>query len=282
MIYPDETQSADEVALHYNSLDEFYRKLWGEHVHHGYWIQGNESVKVATEQLIELVAEAGNINGSSKVCDVGCGYGATSRYLAKHKEANVTSLTVSKSQWQYARSHDPESTNPRYVLCDFLRNDLKSNSFDVVISIESSEHMVDKPKFFDEVFRILKPGGRFVTCAWLAKDMPKEWEVKHLLEPICREGRLPSMGSLSDYHEMMETAGFTTIDSKDISRQVKKTWAICAYRTSRAFLFDKGVRKYILSRASSDRVFAKTLFRIWAAYNTCSMRYCLVSGTKPR
>lgn len=280
MIYPDTEQSAEEVAGHYNSLDEFYRALWGEHVHHGYWITGSEPVKKATEQLIELVAKAGKIDDRSRVLDVGCGYGATSRYLTKHYEAQMTALTISKTQWQYARTHDPESSNPRYILGDFLHNDFPENHYDVVFSIESSEHMVDKEKFFQEVYRLLKPGGRFVTCAWLAKNEPKPWEVKHLLEPICREGRLPSMGSENDYRKMMEEVGLNNIEFSDISSQVKKTWAICARRTSKAFLFDKKTRRYILDANSSDRVFAKTLFKIWTAYNTKSMRYGLFTAMK--
>jgi len=282
MIYPHESQSAEEVAGHYNSLDKYYRKLWGEHVHHGFWKTGRETVLKATEQLIDLVIETGKIERDSKVCDVGCGYGATSRYLAKKKGAEVTSLTLSQSQWQYARLHDPESTNPHYLLGDFLHNTLPSNSFDVVLSIESSEHMVDKEKFFMEVNRILKPGGIFVTCAWLSANTPAPWEIKHLLEPICREGRLPSMGSENDYRQMMASAGLSKIQFEDISSSVKKTWAICSYRVTKGFFADSSIRKLLLNKNASDRVFAKTIFRIWMAYNTKSMVYGLLSAVKPK
>ncbi|NGX38442.1 MAG: 2-methyl-6-phytyl-1,4-hydroquinone methyltransferase [Chlamydiae bacterium] len=280
MIYPEEKQTAEAVAQHYNSLDKYYRQLWGEHLHHGYWKYGTESVQQATEGLIELVAEAGKIDDTCNVLDIGCGYGATSRYLSKHKEAQLTALPLSKSQWQHARAHDPESSNPRYILGDFLRNDFSEGSFDVVFSIESSEHMVDKPKFFDEAMRLLKPGGRFVTCAWLAKHTPAKWEVKYLLEPICREGRLPSMGSEEDYQKMMESSGLREITFQDISNKVKKTWAICAYRTTKAVIADRSLRRYLFDKDSTERVFAKTLFRIWTAYNTKSMRYGLFSARK--
>lgn len=278
MIYPKKNQTTEAVAEHYNNLDQYYLKLWGEHIHHGFWKTGDETVQEATEQLIELVAEVGKIECSSKVCDVGCGYGATSRYLSEKKKAQITSLTISESQWQYARSHGPESINPHYLLGDFLQNDFLSNSFDVVLSIESSEHMINKNKFFEEVCRILKPGGRFVTCAWLAKNAPAKWEVKYLLEPICREGRLPSMGSENDYRQMMEKAGLGEIHFKDISDSVKKTWSICAYRTAKAFFFDKEFRQMLRDKNASDRIFAKTIYRIWLAYKTKSIRYGLFSG----
>jgi tocopherol O-methyltransferase len=280
MIYPKTKQTAEAVAQHYNSLDQFYRQLWGEHVHHGLWKTGNESVEQATEQLIEKVVEAGKIDEHSYVLDVGCGYGATARLLASRWEAQVTALTLSKSQWEYARAHDPESSNPQYLLGDFLNNHLKSESFDVIISVESSEHMVDKKKFFEEVMRLLKPKGRFVTCAWLAKNAPKDWEVEHLLEPICREGRLPNMGSENEYRQMMEEVGLKEIHFEDLSDSVKKTWAICAYRMSKAFFKDKRLRDYLMKKSSSDRIFAKSLFRIWLAYQTKSMVYGLFSAVK--
>lgn len=280
MIYPDQPQTSEAVAGHYNDLDQYYRKLWGDHLHHGFWKYGNETIAQATQNLIDLVIEQGKIDENSKVLDVGCGYGATAQYLAHSIGATVTALTISKSQWQYARSHDPESTNPRYILGDFLRNEFKPNFYDVIISIESSEHMVDKKKFFEEVYKLLKLNGRFVTCAWLSKENPSKWEIKHLLEPICSEGRLPSMGTPNEYRSMMEKARLTDITFMDITKQVKKTWSICIKRAIRAFFHNKDLRKYLLSKNSNERAFAKSLFRILAAYNLGAMQYGIFKAVK--
>ncbi|MBW8754357.1 MAG: SAM-dependent methyltransferase, partial [Sphingomonadales bacterium] len=43
MIVPDVPQTAAGVALHYDELDPAYRRIWGEHVHHGYWLTGRET-----------------------------------------------------------------------------------------------------------------------------------------------------------------------------------------------------------------------------------------------
>ena len=37
MIIPLESMGLASVADHYDELDDFYREIWGEHVHHGLW-----------------------------------------------------------------------------------------------------------------------------------------------------------------------------------------------------------------------------------------------------
>jgi tocopherol O-methyltransferase len=94
-----QTISRDEVASHYDELDHFYRDVWGEHVHHGLWLRGNESREQAVLQLVELVAREAQIASGMHVCDIGCGYGATARVLAS-RGAEVTGITVSPQQSQ--------------------------------------------------------------------------------------------------------------------------------------------------------------------------------------
>ncbi|MBX7066550.1 MAG: class I SAM-dependent methyltransferase [Parachlamydiales bacterium] len=269
MIYPDTLQDAEAVAKHYDSLDSWYRKLWGDHVHHGLWLTGKESPEKAVIQLIELIAERGAIKKGQSVCDIGCGYGGTARFLHQKWGANVTGFSLSEKQLEYARQLDPHT---RYILCDWLQNSLPANHFDLAISVESSEHMVDKPKFFQEAHRVLKPNGKLVICAWLSKENPSPWEVRHLLEPICREGRLPSLGSVSDYTQMMMQAGFKNVEYEDLTSQVKKTWSICALRLIKE-LKNREFRDFLFKRKPADRIFAKTIFRILFAYQTRSMIY---------
>jgi SAM-dependent methyltransferase len=56
-------------------------------------------------------------------------------------------------------------------------NRLPDASFDRVYAIESSEHMVDKQRFFTEAARVLRPRRRLVVCAWLEGEAVRPWEV---------------------------------------------------------------------------------------------------------
>jgi tocopherol O-methyltransferase len=133
--------------------------------------------------------------------------------------------------------------------------------------------MVDKARFFTEASRVLRPDGRFVVCAWLAGDGARPWEVRHLLKPICVEGRLPSMGSRADYEALALQAGFVLESYEDISRNVRRTWAICLRRFAAGLVTDSTVRGLAFSRRTRNRSFILSLPRLLLALRTGAMRY---------
>ena len=281
MIFPRISQTHDDVARHYDELDAFYRDVWGEHVHHGYWASGRESAAQAVEALVTRVAERLELGPGQRVCDIGCGYGATAELLAERHRVAVVGVTLSAEQLRRAEMRGRDNPLLGFRREDWLSNGFEAASFDRALSIESSEHMSDKQRFFDEVFRTLRPGGRLVVCAWLAAARPSKWHVRHLLEPICREGRLPSMGDEQDYRRMAERAGLRIVALEDLSAAVARTWTLCAARLVRKILTDGRYARFLLSRSASDRSFAATVFRIWLAYRLGAMRYCLLTAEKP-
>jgi tocopherol O-methyltransferase len=275
MILPKQPQTADAVATHYDELDRFYREIWGEHVHHGYWATGRETPAEAAVSLIDLMADRLRLASHQRVCDIGCGYGATARYLAERHALDVTGWTVSAAQVRYARSRTVSKGSVSIRLQDWLGNGHTPRSFDRAYAVESSEHMADKQGFFDEAFRTLKPNGLFAVCAWLSRDEPRPWQVRYLLEPICREGRLPGMGNEAEYRRFGEQAGFRVVQVEDLSDRVSRTWWICMRRALGKLVTQPRYLRFLLDRTAANRGFALSLFRIRIAYQTRSMRYCL-------
>ncbi|MEA3004041.1 MAG: tocopherol O-methyltransferase [Sphingomonadales bacterium] len=273
MIFPDLPQTARDVGHHYDELDQAYRDIWGEHVHHGYWISGRETPAAAAEALVRLVADRLDLGPGQEVCDIGCGYGATGGWLAEHRQVKVTGFTISEAQARIGRARSQAEPGFTCLCRDWLDNRMADASFDRAYAIESSEHMVDKPRFFAEAARVLRPSGRLVVCAWLSTEEPGSREVRHLLEPICREGRLPSMGSRSEYLAMAAAAGFSLLGYDDVSRNVRRTWAICLRRTLVRLVTDPALRRLALSRGTDNRGFLLSLPRLMVALRTGAMRY---------
>ncbi len=212
---------------------------------------------------------------------MGCGYGGTARVLVADYGATVTALTISRAQYQHALSLDPDGTNPRYYLRDWLSNGLETASFDVVIAIESSEHMASLEAFLAEVGRVLKPGGRFVVCTWLCQENPRSWERRFLLEPICREGRLRSLESAAEFDQFVRAAGLLPVGFHDVSRQVKRTWPVCIGRSVQGLIRQPFYRQFLLRGRSAHKIFALTILRIWLAYELGCMRYGILAAVKP-
>ena len=263
----------EDVARHYDELDAFYRDVWGEHVHHGLWLRGDESQALAVRQLVELVAREAAIGQGARVIDIGCGYGATARLLAEERGAEVTAITISAAQHSIAIARPGRQENPRFLLGDWLENDLSPEAFDAAISIESSEHMPDKAKFFAQAHRVLRPGGRLVICAWLAAERPSPRQERWLIEPICREGRMPHLGSESDYRQLATDAGFTVERVQDVTRQIARTWPMIVRTFLLKLLHKPAYLRFLFDRHAHNRIFALTTVRLWIAFRTGAMRY---------
>ena len=91
-----------------------------------------------------------------------------------------------------------------FQVADALRMPFADNSFDLVWSLESGEHMPDKRQFVSELTRVVKPGGRVIIVTWCHRDLeageeglrPRE---ERLLRTINRAFYLPRWCSVADY-----------------------------------------------------------------------------------
>jgi tocopherol O-methyltransferase len=264
---------SDPVARHYDVLDELYRRVWGEHVHHGLWTTGRETPEVAARALAERVASEARIRAGSAVVDVGCGYGATARLLARDRGATVTGLTLSAAQAAAA----PEQPGVTILVRDWLRNELPDAAFDAAIAIESLSHMPDKPRVFGELARVVRPGGRLVVVDWLARERAGAAERRLLLDPICAEGRLPELHAASEYVGFLRASGLTVVGFDDLSRRAARTWSVVAARLPGVLARDPR----LLARAWPERAFLPSLARIPIALRTGAMRLALLTAVRP-
>lgn len=257
------------IKQHYGWLTPFYRMLWGVHIHHGLW-EEDEDPQSAQIQMIEHLAGAANLPQEADVLDVGCGMGGSSIYLARTRHSQVTGLTLSRTQQLWARAAALRAgvTRRTTFLCQDAESYSPQTLFDVLWSIECTEHLFDKPVFFRQAAHWLKPGGTLAICAWLAADEPHTAEIIRKNENVCEAFLCPSLGTQADYAGWLQQAGFDVLQMTDLTEKVVKTWEICLQRVQRT-----GAAKasWIFGRKAHE--FANSFEVILDAYQTGAMKY---------
>ncbi|KAI5865470.1 S-adenosyl-L-methionine-dependent methyltransferase [Durotheca rogersii] len=107
----------ERIKKHYEIASDYYYSLWGQHIHHGLFRSADETKEQAQANLIDFLLEISNGGAGAeaetgatpfprpgtRVLDVGCGLGGTSRFLARERGCRVTGITISGRQVAMAR-----------------------------------------------------------------------------------------------------------------------------------------------------------------------------------
>lgn len=215
---------------------EYY---WGEHIHLGYYNEEERAkgafkkdFKKAKYDFIDEMLNFSEAKQPTKILDVGCGIGGTSRHLAK-KFPNATVKGISLSQNQVNRGNSLAAerglTNCSFEVMDALDMKFEDDTFDLVWACESGEHMPDKKKYVEEMTRVLKPGGTLVIACWCQREetptnpfTPKD---RKDLQFLYDEWAHPYFISVQEFGRLMEGTGkMESIKIDDWTPQTLDTW----------------------------------------------------------
>jgi tocopherol O-methyltransferase len=214
-----------KIVEHYDLLSPYYQSLWGDHLHHGYWIRGDESKEKAQLQLIEHLAQLANIKPHSRILDIGCGFGASALFLAEKFDATVTGITISPAQieiaTQAAAQRRPDAT---FLLMDAEAMNFP-NQFDVLWSVESISHYQDLPKFFAAAAKLLKPNGSFALTDWFKRDGLTTAQTREFIDPIDK-GMFVELQTMDDYERYLTANGLQIAHREILNKNCAKTWDI--------------------------------------------------------
>ena len=214
------------IIKHYDAISPYYRSLWGEHLHHGYWIRGDESKEKAQLQLIEHLAQLAGVKPGSEILDIGCGLGASTLYLAKNYKAAVTGITISEVQVEMAaKAAATEQLDAKFLLMDAEAMHFQKQ-FDLLWSVESISHYQRREEFFASAAKLLKPGGLFAITDWFKKENLTPAETKKFIDPI-EKGMLVELQIMDDYEHLLTSNGLQIMRRDILNKNCAKTWDLC-------------------------------------------------------
>ena len=148
-----------------------------------------------------------------EVCvDLGSGRGTDVMRLAENVGANgfVYGIDISDGMIQKAKSTAArlEIKNVEFIHSPLEKLELKDNIANLVISNCTINHASDKQAVWNEVYRILKKGGRFVISDIYSLDqIPEEYRNDPEAIAECWAGSVTRV----EYLEQLRIAGFSSI-----------------------------------------------------------------------
>lgn len=154
------------------------------------------------------------IQPGSHILDIGCGLGGPARYLAQRFKCRVSGLDITEAFVEAANKltallHMEERVQVR--LGDGHSLPYEDACFDGAYALHVTMNVADRPRFFAEACRVLRPGAFF---ALTEHGLGPEGNPHHPV-PWSEDGSGAHLVAPQQTRALLEAAGFTAIDIED-------------------------------------------------------------------
>jgi len=222
---------SDVINGYYDGATEIYEWAWGSSFHFSRYYKGEAFYQAIARHEHYLAKEIG-IRPKMRVLDVGCGVGGPAREIARFTDAYVTGVTINEFQVTRARKYTQKAglaSQVNFVQGDFMHlvELFGENSFDAVYAIEATVHAPDWEGCYNQIKRVLKPGGTFGVYEWCMTDKwdPSNAEHKKIAHGIEVGDGIPEMRSIADSRTALKNVGFEIVHEEDLAdRPDEVTW----------------------------------------------------------
>ena len=165
---------------------------------------------------VRAIVEGLDLAGKT-VLDIGCAIGGIDVQLATEFDCRVVGVDIEPGLIDIGRNRIAaaglaDRVDLRLVEPGPLPFD--DAAFDVVFGKDSWLLIDDKPAFFAELHRVLRPGGRVAASEWLGDGAPQSADMRAYFELRGMTYHLQTAGS---YEAMLREAGFAEVTVEDTS-----------------------------------------------------------------
>ena len=204
-------------------MTDLYEYGWGRSFHFAPRVPG-ESFKESLTRHEHNIAQALDLQPGMVVADIGSGIGGSLIEIARFSGAKIVGVNSNAYQIERARRYTAEAGLAHladFIESDFLHVDAPDASFDAAYSIEATCCAPDKESVYAEIFRLLKPGGRFAAYEFIMTDRYNPGDAYHrqLKGDIQLGGGLIIIDSPGTIDDALRTVGFEVLETRDLAVQ---------------------------------------------------------------
>tara|TARA_Y100001968_G_scaffold196343_1_gene180141 strand:+ start:55 stop:987 length:933 start_codon:yes stop_codon:yes gene_type:complete len=229
-------ESVKSVASSYDSWtnDRLLENLWGEHIHLGFYEKPKlkkDFRKAKIDFVHELVFWSGLnlLPKGSRVLDVGCGIGGSSRILANDYGFDVVGISISQEQIKRANELTTKNDLCSFEVMNALDLKFEEGSFDGVWSVEAGPHISDKQKFADEMLRVLRPGGVLAIADWNKRETkthPLNFLEKFIMNQLLTQWTHPEFSSIEGFKNNLLNSPYcgSSVETSNWTKYTIQSW----------------------------------------------------------
>ena len=187
------------------------------------WIWGDGYLAPGGPEEVAKMLQGLELEGSH-VLDVGSGLGSIDALLVeKYDVQSVIGIDVEPHLIKYASQRAEDARLHERVSFQLVKPGpfpFNDNVFDMVFSKDSIVHINDKVTFYEDVIRVLKPGGLFVGSDWLCAD--EETYTKEVQEYLKLVNLTYHMQTPQQTHQVIVKVGFENVTLRDRNKWYQK------------------------------------------------------------
>ena len=181
-------------------------------------INSNKNLKENQNLYEKEVAHKLNVKRGGKILELGCGCGRIAHHISQETKCQVYGVNIDEKQLKDARDFAKKNkTDNEFVFADFNDNfPFQDNMFDAIYDFGAFTTFINNYNVFNELYRILKPGGTlFITDGVLLDNFDKNNKT-HL--DLMSSSRMVMAGGVFLHYKYFEDigikSGFKLLSSK--------------------------------------------------------------------
>ena len=116
-------------------------------------------------ELLDLAVEMSNVKAGDKILDIGCGTGLLSLKFLEAAECTIDGIDLTEDMlniWKDKIEKLNLSNRVKIKSGNAENLEFEDSTFDIVASTVTMHHVKDKQPTLNQIYRILKPKGRFI------------------------------------------------------------------------------------------------------------------------